>query len=140
MKFPISREKLQNIKKDVEDNILEHNIDLIVKSIQRRVIVHAYSFYPNQNRGGAIYAVAVNYNDPWRYNPTKLKIDIPERSQIIIPDNLIGLEITSSAHSLASFNPWKTHFEIIKEKLMELFPGVSFETDPLKTYMLIDWS
>lgn len=44
------------------------------------------------------------------------------------------------AHPLALFNPWKTHFEVIKEKLTELFPGVTFEIDPLKTYILVDWS
>jgi hypothetical protein len=134
MKFPITREQLHNIKKDVEEDVIEYNIDLIVNSIQSRVIAHAYSFCHHQYAGGAIPAVIGNYNVPC---PTKLKIDIPQRFQIIIPDKWRPY---MAAHYLALINPWKTHFEIIKQKFMELFPGVSFETDPLKTYILIDWS
>ena len=125
MKFPISREKLQNIKKDVEEEIIQCNVEEIIENTKVRILAHAYQgTYPHL--GGI--------------SNTKLKIEIyPFR--IIIPDNLKRyIQITSSTHPLASFNPWKTHFEIIKQTLMELFPGVSFETDPLKTYMLVDWS
>jgi hypothetical protein len=117
MKFPITREQLHNIKKDFEEEILQCNIEEIIENIKVRILVYAY--------GGGI----------------TLKIDIPQRFQIIIPDNLKGyIHINSTAHPLSSLNPWKTHLEIIKETLRELFPGVSFETDPLKTYILIDWS
>jgi len=141
MKFPINREKLQNIKKDIEEEIIQCNVEEIIENTKVRILMHAYSFCHHQYTGVAIPAVIGNYNDPWRNYATKLKIDIPQQFQIIIPDNLKRyIQITSSAHPLASFNPWKTHFEIIKQTLMELFPGVSFETDPLKTYMLVDWS
>jgi hypothetical protein len=116
MKFPITREQLHNIKKDVEEEIIQYNIEQIIENIKVRILVYAY--------GGGI----------------TLKIDI-HPFRIIIPDKWrTYISISSSAHPLASFNPWKTHLEIIKETLRELFPGVSFETDPLKTYMLIDWS
>jgi hypothetical protein len=138
MKFPITREELRNIKKDVEEEIIQCNIEEIIENTKVRILMHAYSFCHHQYAGGAMSCVGVNYNDPWRNNPTKLKIDVPQRFQIIIPDNLKGY--IQLNHYLASFNPWKTHFEIIKQTLMELFPGVSFETDPLKTYMLVDWS
>ena len=137
MKFPVSREQLQDIKKDVEEEIIEYNINSIVESIQYRIIGRAYSFCHHQYTGGAISAVSVNYNDPWRYNPTKLKIDINPHSRFEIPNKWRAY---INHISLAASNPWRTHFEIIKEKLIELFPGVSFETDPLKTYMLVDWS
>jgi hypothetical protein len=120
MKFPVCREQLRNIKKDVEDEILEHNIEKAVDNIKERIIVHAYY-------GGL--------------SCTKLKIDIPPDFRIVIPDKWRHyLQITSSAHPLAMVNPYKTHFEVIKGKLIELFPGVTFEIDPLKTYILIDWS
>ena len=126
MKFPITREELHNIKKDVDEEIIQCNIEEIIENIKVRILMHAYQgTFPHL---GGITA-------------TKMEIDIPQRFQIIIPDNLKRyIYISSSAHPLASFNPWKTHFEIIKQKLMELFPGVSFETDPLSTYMVIDWS
>jgi hypothetical protein len=119
MKFPVSREQLRNIKKDVEDEVLEHNIEKAIDNIKERIIVQAYYGLSN----------------------TKLKIDIPVRFQTIIPDKWRGyLQIDSSAHPLAFVNPWKTHFEVIKGKLTQLFPDVTFEIDPLKTYILVDWS
>ena len=125
MKFPINREKLQNIKKDVEEEIIEYNIEKIINNIKVRILMHAYQ--------GTLPHLGGISN-------TKLKIDIPQ-FRIIIPDDLKNyINITSSTHPLASFNPWKTHFEVIKGKLVELFPGVTFETDPLKTYILVDWS
>jgi len=127
MKFPITREQLHNIKKDFEEEILQCNIEEIIENIKVRILVYAYQ-EGNLPHLGEI-------------RNTKLKIDIPQRFQIIIPDNLKGYQkINSIAHPLSSLNPWKTHLEIIKETLRELFPGVSFETDPLKTYILIDWS
>jgi hypothetical protein len=137
MRFPITREQLQDIKKSVEDEIIEYNINSIVESIQYRIIGRAYSFCHQQYTGGAISAVTVNHSDSWSYNPTKLKIDINPNSRFEIPNKL---KHNINYISLAASNPWRTHFEIIKQKLMELFPGVSFETDPLKTYMLVDWS
>ena len=125
MKFPVSREQLRNIKKDVEDEIIEHNIEKAVDNIKERIIMHAY-----QGTLSHLGGVSV----------TKLKIDISQ-FRIVIPDKWRAyIAITSSTHPLALFNPWKTHFEVIKGKLTELFPDVTFEIDPLKTYILIDWS
>jgi hypothetical protein len=121
MKFPVSREQLHNIKKDVEDEILEHNIEKAIDNIKERIIIHAYHL------GGL--------------SNTKLKIDITVRFQIIIPDKWRAyIQINSSAHPLAMVNPYRTHFEVIKGKLTELFPDVTFEIDPLKTYILVDLS
>ena len=117
MEFPVSREQLHNIKKNVEEDVIKYNIEKAIDNIKERIIMHAYQG-----------------TDP------HLKVDIP-KFVIIIPDKWRGyLQIASSAHPLALFNPWKTHFEVIKEKLTELFPGVTFEVDPLKTYILVDWS
>jgi hypothetical protein len=119
MKFPVSREQLRNIKKDVEDEIIEHNIEKAVDNIKERIIIHAYYGLSN----------------------TQLKFDIPPHFRIVIPDKWRAyIQIHTSAHPLALVNPWKTHFEVIKGKLTELFPDVTFEIDPLKTYILIDWS
>jgi hypothetical protein len=125
MEFPVSREQLHNIKKKVEEDVIKYNIEKAIDNIKERIIMHAYQG-TLPHLGGL--------------SGTKLKVDIP-KFVIIIPDKWRGyLVITSSAHPLALFNPWKTHFEVIKGKLIELFPDVTFEIDPLKTYMLIDWS
>jgi hypothetical protein len=124
MKFPVCREQLRSIKKDVEDEILEYNIEKAIDNIKERIIMHAYQG-TLQHLGGV--------------SNTRLKVDI-HQFRIVIPDKWRAIQINSSAHPLAFVNPWKTHFEVIKVKLTELFPGVTFEVDPLKTYLLIDWS
>jgi len=126
MNFPVCRQQLRNIKKDVEDEIIEHNIEKAIDNIKERIIMHAYQ---------GTYEHLVGLSN------TKLKVDIPQTFRTIIPDKWRAyLQIHSSAHPLALVNPWKTHFEVIKGKLTELFPDVTFEIDPLKTYILIDWS
>lgn len=135
MRFPITREQLQDIKKSVEDEIIEYNINLIVESVQYRIIGRAYSCCTHHYGMSAVPASLANYND--LYNPTKLKIDINPNLRFEIPNKWRAY---INHISLAASSPWRTHFEVIKGKLMELFPGVSFETDPLKTYMLVDWS
>jgi hypothetical protein len=125
MKFPVCREQLRNIKKDVEDEILEHNIEKAIDNIKERIIIHAY-------QGTIPHLGGVS--------DTRLKFDISQ-FRIIIPDKWRAyIQINSSAHPLALVNPWKTHFEVIKGKLTELFPDVTFEIDPLKTYILVDFS
>jgi len=42
MKFPINREKLQNIKKDVEEEIIQCNVEEIIENTKVRILVHAY--------------------------------------------------------------------------------------------------
>ena len=37
MKFPVSREQLRNIKTDVEDEILQHNIEKAIDFIKGRI-------------------------------------------------------------------------------------------------------
>jgi len=125
MKFPVSREQLHNIKKDVEDEILEYNIEKAIDNIKERIIMHAYQG-TLQHLGGV--------------SNTRLKVDI-HQFRIVIPDKWRAyIQMNSSAHPLALVNPYRTHFEVIKANLTELFPGITFEIDPLKTYILIDWS
>ena len=120
MEFPVSREQLHNIKKNVEEDVIKYNIEKAIDNIKERIIMHAYQG-TLPHLGGL--------------SDTKLKVDISQ-FRIIIPDKWRGY----LANPLALFNPWKTHLEVIKEKLTELFPGVTFEIDPLKTYILVDWS
>lgn len=125
MEFPVSREQLHNIKKNVEEDVIKYNIEKAIDNIKERIIMHAYQG-TLPHLGGL--------------SGTKLKVDI-SKFITVIPDKWRGyLQINSSANPLALFNPWKTHLEVIKEKLTELFPGVTFEIDPLKTYILVDWS
>jgi len=125
MNSPITRQQLQNIKKYVEEDILQHNIERIVTATKERIIAHA--FIPRREDQGGI-------------SRTTLKIDL---SQFRIDFSYKYFEPpTSGNHPLFEMNRnlWKTHMHVIIDKLIDLFPGVSFQTDPLRTYILIDWS
>ena len=124
MEFPIPREKLQNIQSSVEEYVLQTNINKCIDDIKFRIIAHAYAPIPT-HRGGM--------------SNTQLKIDI-SHYHFAIPKEFVSSIISSSHPLTKATNPMKTHILVIKEKLIELFPGVRFETDPLMTYMLIDWS
>ena len=107
----------------MEDEIIEHNIEKVIDNIKERIIVQAYQRTLSHLAG---------------ISNTQLKFDIPPQFIIVIPDK--WRHYLQIAHPLALFNPYKTHFEVIKGKLTEFFPDVTFEIDPLKTYILIDWS
>ena len=120
MEFPVSREQLHNIKKNVEEDIIKYNIEKIIDNIKERIIMHAYQgTLSHRELSGTILKVDIS----------NFRTDFPDKWRAYIKNN-----------SSAQFNPWKTHFEVIKEKLTGLFPGVTFEIDPLKTYILVDWS
>ena len=125
MKFPISREQLRDIQKDVENAIVQDNIDLIVNNIKGQILSHAYQPLP-MHMGGI--------------SKTQLRIDI-SKFHFTIPNNsLVRIHTNDILHRLLQNNPLRTHYEVIKQRLMELFPDVSFETDPLQTYILVDWT
>jgi hypothetical protein len=119
MNFPISRNQLQNIKNDVEDYVIQYNIDKIVDHTKNTIVAYAYQPSSTPTHLGGISSTKLKFTIPYGWKiPNDLKI------------NNISINI----------NPWKTHLEVIIQKLKELFPGVNFEIDPLKTYILIDWS
>lgn len=119
MKFPITREQLQNIQKDVDEDSLQDTIELVITNIKEQIIAHAYS--PRAQHLGGV-------------SRTKLKVE-PNKDGYIKHSNKYIQE-----HRSPLINVWKTHLDVIIYKLTELFPGVTFETDPLKTYILIDWT
>lgn len=125
MKFPLTREHLKNINKYVQEDIVEHTIETLVNDIKDHIIAHAHTPF-RKEQGGV--------------SRTALKIDISV-GLYCIPNKWVEYIHQQTSHlSFVCQNPYKDHLEVIKQKLMDLFPGVSFETDPLNTYLLIDWS
>lgn len=117
MEFPMNRQRLQDIRKEIEDDAIEKCIEGIVNDIKEQIIAHAY--FPCLEHLGGI-------------SKTKLKII----------GSLYGgsrsLWIKGFGISFAEM--LKTRFDLILNKLQTLFPDVSFQLDPLKTYILVDWS
>ncbi len=125
MEFPISRETLQNIRPLVDRTDREKYVKAVVDTLKRKVIVQAY-------------------NTPLE---KLLKVDVPlAPDQVFLQRELLigpfsNVRQLQSLHLLSGkqFNPNEALPEVI-EQLKLLFPGVSFQVDPLKTYLLIDWS
>lgn len=118
MEFPMNRQRLQDIRKEIEDDVVEKSIEGIVNDIKEQIIAHAY--FPCLEHLGGI-------------SKTKLKITRSDyhgfRRSVWIKG--FGIPFTEML---------KTHFDLILNKLQTLFPDVSFQLDPLKTYILVDWS
>lgn len=111
MEFPITRGVLQNIRPIVDRIDREKYIKMIVNVLKLEIINQAYS------AGGNKY----------------LKKNLP-----INPKGIMSMGepmlIQYRGFNTSEFLP-----EVI-EQLKLLFPDVSFQVDPLKTYLLIDWS
>ena len=111
MEFPITRGMLQNIRPIVDRTDREKYIKMIVNTLKLEIVIQAYS------DGGSKY----------------LKKNLP-----LSPRNLMSLGEPMLIQR-RGFNPNEVLPEVT-EQLKLLFPNVSFQVDPLKTYLLIDWS
>jgi hypothetical protein len=122
MEFPMNRQRLQDIRKEIEDDFVEKYIKGIVNDIKEQIIAHAY--FPRLEHLGGI-------------SKTKLKITVTRYSS---GDCLRNIWINNFVINTSFAEMLKTRFDLILNKLQTLFPDVSFQLDPLKTYILVDWS
>lgn len=118
MEFPMNRQRLQDIRKEIEDDAIEKCIEGIVNDIKEQIIAHAY--FPCLEHLGGI-------------SKTKLKITIS-------PYSAFKRSVWIKGFGISFAEMLKTHVDLILNKLQTLFPDVSFQLDPLKTYILVDWS
>lgn len=125
MKFPITRQELQSYnyssirQQKVEENI--HNkIAEIIKTICNDF---------ERNLQNNVNEKKFVWN--WRHNGYNGI------------DQIIQYSGWSSAYGLSDLTAIKTYIEITKnsfmERLRELFLGCTIITDPLETYIMIDW-
>lgn len=114
MEFPITRKRLQTITQEVEKDAIDKRITQLVEGYKREIISQAYT--------DSLYTPSV-WNQPPRDMFRKLKLNISEYAQV--QNRNISM---------------KEYFPEIISKLQTLFPDVSFQVDPLKTYLLVDWS
>jgi len=122
MEFPISRQRLQDIRKEIEDDILKRSVDSVVDRIKYSILSHTYSPFPEHLGGITKTKLKININYNFRFDKDPL---------YMYPNPM--------NHPLPIY-PWKTHSDVILGKLQTLFPDVSFNIDILKTYILVDWS
>jgi hypothetical protein len=132
MQFPITRERLQNLSKEFEEAQIKKFINIVVECVKHSILVKAYDDSPNKTpTGNAIAARVANNN-----KPKMLKLNLP------LQPSISGYPLPNQEKLTYTppYNQWNSYLPVILERLHELFPDVSFQVDPLKTYLLIDWS
>jgi hypothetical protein len=128
IQFPISRERLEKIAAEIEEVETEKSIQLIVQQLSWNIIAKAYIETHNRS-----------YNSYCRVESFVSKNCLHgQRSNLMIQ---LPLSVPHKNTSLMYFPlDTKPLLPLILERLQEKFPGVSFLVDPLKTYILVDWS
>jgi hypothetical protein len=137
MEFPMNRQRLQDIRKEIEDDFVEKCIDYFVDNVSECILRHAYKtsslpFEPPNYIHGSMYG----------HPKRQVKIDIQEQISMLCNFKQKYFNMVSFHEVIINSNKniIKERLQVILNKLQTLFPDVSFQLDPLKTYILVDWS
>lgn len=114
MNGPITCEQLRNICKMYDDNELKKHIESEVSRIKKEVIACAYHQQAKKSvcTGGTVYSMKNMYKGYVQFKHFEANLGIAK-----------GL-IT----------------QLVLDGLKEVFPDMRIVTDPLNTYILLDWS
>ncbi len=136
MEFPITRDRLRTIAKELEEQQNQEFVNDRVEFVKNAIFLKAYYDCESKNkRFGTQYDKQVLSRESPK---NMLKFNLP-----LQPSGYFSQHSTTPLlhKTLAPpYNEWNTFLPLILERLRILFPDVSFQVDPLKTYLLIDWS
>lgn len=135
MEFPISRHRLQTIAKEFEEAQTQTFINDLIDHIKTLIIVKAYTDSPEKAPPYGTISLGPAQTDKTHTLKLTLPFAEPPSENYISNKNLYKRAFIPRAHHYKN-----VYLPIILERLSELFPDVSFQVDPLKTYLLIDWS
>ena len=124
-----SRETLQSFSKEFEESQTQQFINNIVEDVKNSILVKAYNDSPNKTPTGAAISAKTLSN---KEKPKMLKLNLPLQPSAY--SNHVRLIYTPP------YSEWNNFVPIILERLQQQFPGVTFQVDPLETYLLVDWS
>jgi hypothetical protein len=128
IQFPICRERLQRIAAEIEEVETKKSIQLLVEQLSWNIIAKAYTESRNRSSNPYSLAEALVSKNRLQGQKSTLMIQLP-------------LSVPLKQNSMMYFPlDTKPLLPLILEQLQEKFPGVSFLVDPLKTYILVDWS
>ena len=116
MKFPISRESLQTFAREKENE--EMNKELI----EKQIILHLDKFRKDFKTYMMGYQSDMNGRQVEKEKRFVARLG---GDSYLINSNIITTD---------------KYLDILRERVKELFIGCDFIIDPLKTYMIIDWS
>ena len=132
MQFPMTRERLQNLSKEFEEAQTQKFINILVENIKHSILVKAYNDSPNKTPTDGAISVKSLKKD----TPKMLKLDLPLQPS----GSVYHLHNQEKLIYTPPYNKWNSYLPVILDRLQESFPDVTFQVDPLKTYLLIDWS
>lgn len=128
----MTRQRLQTISKEFEEAQTQKFVNILVENVKHAILVKAYNDSPNKTPSGGAISVHHRNHD----KPKMLKLDLP----LQLSGTVYDLPNQERLVYTPPYNKWNSYLPVILERLQELFPDVAFQVDPLKTYLLIDWS
>jgi hypothetical protein len=121
MEFPISRKSLQNFSQDYYNAKRKECVEKVVNQMRQKIVEKAYA--DSQTK-----VAHLSSRDP-RITPMKLVLQISLYSQPL-----------NEMHSFCPMTRAEDFLEDILQGLRKSFPDTTFQVDPMKTYILADWS
>jgi hypothetical protein len=142
MKFPITRESLQVFdpvmeKKEKDAIVIQNHINSLVKSICQQIEERMSYGIPKLNEN-EMYRQQTIHNGNMREAHKKIMND-----KRFIWEGLAQIQMTQQpmfTHGVPLNVDKSILIERLIEKLKENFIGCDIIIDPLKTYLIIDWS
>jgi hypothetical protein len=132
MQFPITRERLQNLSKEFEEDQTQKFITILVENIKHSILMKAYHDSPNKTPT----EYGIGARTPSKDKPKMLTLTLPLQLSVGGYQNPNQEKLIY----IPPYNQLNSYLPIILKRLEESFPDVSFQVDPLKTYLLVDWS
>jgi hypothetical protein len=142
-----SSSELRNFAKPYESLCIEEYLKEYAKIIQDYILVKAYIDSPNKTtnpRPGAIeigtsFGKWIDERSP-KYGLI-LRLPVHFNTNSLSNNTLIrGLNTALGSYSMDTLSIGKIYQDEILKRIQELFPDIKITIDPLKTYVLFDWS
>lgn len=141
-----SSSELRNFAEKYESLCIEEYLKEYVKIIQEYILVKAYIDSPNKTTNPKPNAIDLGSFRRWideRSPQYGLIIRLPFHfnTNSLLNNTLIrGLNTALGSYSMDTLPIGKIYQDEILKRIQELFPDIKITIDPLKTYVLFDWS
>lgn len=124
MELPFTRDRIRGLKNEMNANIEEEKIRKTADAIKTSILWLIVNLNTTPKNGlGAVT----------RVGDTKAMITFNKLNYEPITNPFPGLPYTTDRGHCGN-NP------LVLGRVREIFPDCTFQTDPLETYMIIDWS
>ena len=130
MEPPFTRERLHNLKVEVDAKMVEDRLQKTVDEIKQSILWVALN--PNSTPGGGLGAVS-------RLEHERGAAPIYTKALITFNKIRYAMPINPVTGRPEQING-NPSLSVVVDRVKAMFPDCVFQTDPLNTYMIIDWS